>query len=213
MSGFWTHFLPGFSPTLKPLHNEDFSYHVLPQNIFSNGSSSWIKLTTFLTGLNTHTHTHTTRRNRSTTSQILTIRRIQGVRTKNREATISYVDFSKVFDFIHRGKMEQILLAHFFPKETVEPIMMLYKNTKVNVHSPDGDTDYFSIVAGVLQGDTLAPYLFIIWPDYMLRTSIVLMKKKTVSSWKKKRSRRYPAQTIKDADYTDDIELLANKHA
>ena len=43
--------------------------------------------------------------------------------------------------------------------------MMLYKNTKVNVHTPDGDTDYFDIVAGVLQGDTLAPFLFIICLD------------------------------------------------
>ena len=51
-------------------------------------------------------------------------------------------------------------------------IMMLYRNTKVKVHSPDGDTDYFSIIAGVLKGDTLAPYLFIICQDYVLRISI-----------------------------------------
>ena len=46
-------------------------------------------------------------RNRSTTSQILTIRRIlEGVRAKNLQATISFVDFTKTFDSIHRGKME-----------------------------------------------------------------------------------------------------------
>ena len=38
--------------------------------------------------------------------------------------------------------------------------MILYRNTKVKVRSPDGDTEYFDIVAGVLQGDTLAPYLY-----------------------------------------------------
>ena len=43
---------------------------------------------------------------------------------------------------------------------------------KVKVRSPDGDTEYFDIVAGVLQGDTLAPYLFIICLDYVLRASI-----------------------------------------
>ena len=48
----------------------------------------------------------------------------------------------------------------------------LYRNTKVKVRSPDGDTEYFDIVAEVLQGDTLAPYLFIICLDYVLRTSI-----------------------------------------
>ena len=40
--------------------------------------------------------------------------------------------------------------------------MILYRNTKVKVRSPVGNTDYFDIAAGVLQGDTLAPYLFII---------------------------------------------------
>ena len=72
--------------------------------------------------------------------------------------------------------MKQILLAYSQPKETVEAIMMLYKNTKVKVRSPDGDTNYFDIVAGVLQGDTLALYLFIICRDYVLRTSRDIMK-------------------------------------
>ena len=81
---------------------------------------------------------------------------------KNLEATLSFVDFSKAFDSIHRGKMEQILLAYDLPKETVAVIVMLYKNTKVKVRSPESDIDYFDIEAGVWQGDTLAPCLFII---------------------------------------------------
>ena len=55
--------------------------------------------------------------------------------------------------------MEQILLAYGLSKETVTAIMMFYKNMKVKVRSPDGDTNLFDIVAGVLQGNTLAPYL------------------------------------------------------
>ena len=85
---------------------------------------------------------------------------------------------------------------------------MLYKNTKVKVYLPDGDTDYFDIVAGVLQGDTLAPYLFIICLDYLLRTSIELIKENDFKL-PKARSRRYPGQTIMVADYADDIALLA----
>ena len=87
--------------------------------------------------------------------------------------------------------------------------MILYKNTKVKFRSPDGDTDYFDSVAGVLQGDILATYLFIIYQDCVLRTSIDLMKDNGFKLTKE-RSRRYPAQTITDADYTDDIVLLAN---
>ena len=59
-------------------------------------------------------------RNQSTTSQILTIRQIlEGVHAKNLEAKILFVDFSKAFDSIHRGKMEQILLA--YPKKLSQP--------------------------------------------------------------------------------------------
>ena len=73
----------------------------------------------------------------------------------------------------------------------------------------DGDTEYFDIVAGVLQGDTLAPYLFIICLDYVLRISIDKIKENGFELTKK-RSRRYPATTIADADYADDIAILAN---
>ena len=73
-----------------------------------------------------------------------------------------FADFSKAFDSIHRGKMEQILLAYGLPKETVKAIMMLYRNIKFKVCSLDEGTDFFDIVVGVLQGDTLVPYLFII---------------------------------------------------
>ena len=103
----------------------------------------------------------------------------------------------------------QILLAYGIPKETVAAITILYRNTKVKVRSPDGDTEYFDIVAGVLQGDTLAPYLFIICLDYVLRTSIDKIRENGFELTKK-RSRRYPTTSITDADYADDIAILAN---
>ena len=102
-----------------------------------------------------------------------------------------------------------LLLANGLPEETVAAIMILYRNTKVKVHSPDGDTDYFDIVAGVLQGDTLAPFLFIICLDYVLRTSIDNIRENSFKLTKK-RIRRYPTKTITDADYADDIAQLAN---
>ena len=109
--------------------------------------------------------------------------------------------------------MEQILLAYGLPKKKkknpVAAIMMLYRNTKVKNRSPEGDTGYFNIVAGVLQGDTLAPYLFIICLDYVLRTSIDKIKENGLKLTKE-RTRRYPAKTITDANYADDIGLLAN---
>ena len=80
------------------------------------------------------------------------------------------------------------------------------------VRSPDGDRDFFIMVAGVLPGDVLAPYWFIIYLDYVLRTSIDLIKENTFTL-KKAKSRRYLAETITDADYEDDLALLVNTSA
>ena len=54
---------------------------------------------------------------------------------------------------------------------------LLYKNAKVKVRSPDY-SNYSDIVAGVLQGDSLVPSLFIICLVYVLKTSIDRMKEK-----------------------------------
>ena len=105
--------------------------------------------------------------------------------------------------------MEQILIAYGLLQETVTTTMMLYCNKKVMVHSPNGYSDFFDIVAGVIQGDTLAPYLFILCLNYIIRKSIDLIKENGFTL-KKARSKQYPAETITDADNADDEALLAN---
>ena len=126
-------------------------------------------------------------RNQSTTSQILTVCQILVVCEKKLEATLLFINSSKAFDSIHRGKIKQILLVFGLPKETITAIMMLYKNTEVKIHSPPGDAD---IVVGVLQRDTWATYLFIICLDYILQKLIALMKENGFTL-KKVRSRWY----------------------
>ena len=79
----------------------------------------------------------------------------------------------------------------------------------MKVRSPDRDTEYFDIAVGVLQGDTLAQLLFIICLEYVLRMSIDKIRENGFELTKK-RNRRYPAKTITDANYSDDIALLAN---
>ena len=98
--------------------------------------------------------------------------------------------------------MEQILQAYGLPKETVAAITILNRNTKVKVPSPDGDTEYFDVVAGVLQGDTLAPYLFTICLEDVLRTSIDKNQRKRLRADKEKKQ-KVPRQN-------NDIAILAN---
>ena len=53
---------------------------------------------------------------------------------------------------------------------------MLYSKSKVKVCSPDGNTDFFDITAGVLQGDTLVKYLFVTCLVDILWTLIDIIK-------------------------------------
>ena len=93
----------------------------------------------------------------------MTRRRIlEGVKYKN-------LPLTKAFDTINRKKMKEILIKYGIPEETANAIMMLYNNTRAMVRSPDGDTLFFQITTGMLQGDTLAPFIFIICLDYILK--------------------------------------------
>ena len=51
--------------------------------------------------------------------------------------------------------------ALWMPEPIVGAIKSLY-NTEATVITPDGETEFFEITASILQGDTLAPFIFII---------------------------------------------------
>ena len=113
------------------------------------------------------------RAGRSTLSQILSIRRIiEEMKNGNKSFTLCFVDLKKAFDSINREVMFKILSLYGIPEPIVEAIRTLYTNTKATVISPDGETEFFDILIGVLQGDTLGPFLFIIVLDNVLRISM-----------------------------------------
>ena len=103
----------------------------------------------------------------------------------------------------------KILQAYLIPQKIVDLISLLYTNTRAQVFTSDGATEFFEIVAGVLQGDTLAPYLFIIVVDYCMR---LVMEKYPYSGFTvpPANSRRVKAQKIADAEFADDIALVTD---
>ena len=151
---------------------------------------------------------------RSTTAQILALRRlIEGVKANKLKAIIVFVDFRKAFDSIHRGKMMRILKAYGVPEahQRLNVISQLYENTQAKVITPDGDTDLFNILAGVLQGDTLAPYLFAIVLDYVMRQAINGRESELGFELVSRRGRRQPPIYVTDLDFADDIALLCEE--
>ncbi len=109
------------------------------------------------------------------------------------------------------GKMVIIVRAYRIPEELVQAIDDMYQGTKAKVLSPDCETDAFTISSGVLQGDTLAPYLFIIVLDYALLKAIQGREEEQGFCLKKRRSRRVGPEVITDLDFLDDIALLSEQ--
>ena len=62
--------------------------------------------------------------------------------------------------------------AYGIPDEIISAIIIGYNNTKSIVRTDDGDNDFINIPGEVLQGDTLAPFLFIICLDYVLKKAL-----------------------------------------
>ena len=151
---------------------------------------------------------------RSTVAQILTLRRIiEGGKANNIEAVMTFIDFKKAFDSIHRGKMMRILKAYGIPPNLLQAIEMMYTNTKAKVFSPDGETELFDITTGVLQGDTLAPFLFIIVLDYAMSKAMAGKEEELGFTLTPRRSRRHPKVVLADLDFANDIALLSDEIA
>ena len=149
---------------------------------------------------------------RTTVAQILALRRIiEGVKANNLKAVLTFIDFKKAFDSIHRGKMMRILKAYGIPPKLLRAIESMYTNTKAKVTSPDGETEMFDITAGVLQGDTLAPFLFIIVLDYALRKAISGREEELGFTLTPRKSRRHPKVVLTDLDFADDLSLLSDE--
>lgn len=149
------------------------------------------------------------RRGRSTISQILAIRRIlEEMKRLNKDVTLCFVDFRKAFDSVSRDVMFEILSLYGIPPQIIGAIKALYTNTSATIISSDGETELFDIIAGVLQGDTLAPFLFIIVLDYALRISVDKLQEKGLTI-KPRQSSRHPAKTLTDLDFADDLALIS----
>ena len=147
---------------------------------------------------------------RSTTAHILFLRRLlEGVKERNLKATLVFNDFKKAFDRIHRGKMLQILRVYGVPEQLVSATGLLYTGIKAKVLSPDGgQTEFFEILGGVLQGDSFAPYIFTIMIDYAMRQAIGNDALELGFKLNRKISRRHNTNVITDLDFADDIALV-----
>ena len=86
---------------------------------------------------------------------------------------------------------------------------MLYTDTRSMIWSSGRDTYFFEITIGVLQGDTLVPYRFLIYLDYVLRRALASNKELSFIL-NIARGIRYSDVKVADANYADDLAVLSD---
>ena len=146
---------------------------------------------------------------RGTVTQILSLRRIiEETKIRQADLVCVFVDFHKAFDSVARGALPLVLRAYNVPEKLVTAVMALYHNTYAAVITPDGLTDPFSTTSGVLQGDTLAPFLFVLVLDWVLRTS--LPSNDDGFQLCRRTSSRHLEKRLAFLAYADDLALLAS---
>ena len=122
--------------------------------------------------------------------------------------TIIFVDLSKVFDSIDRRAISIVLSKYGVSELLIANVMQFYIGTSAVVATAHGNTDKFSTTSGVLQGDTLAPFLFITLLDYILcETHLNNIDGYSITPCT---CSRYPAVQIGALVYADNIAITCD---
>ena len=147
------------------------------------------------------------RPNRGTAEHILALRHLLDM-CKTRKylpMVFLFVDFSKAFDSVSFISIKRALEAWQISADFIDAILAPYNGHRVTISGCDAE---FDLEQGVLQGDTVAPYLFLIVLDAILfkafkeERGILIHQKGTRSRGK---------QTyLTDMDYADDLLILSH---
>ena len=86
-------------------------------------------------------------------------------------ASLVFVDFQKAFNTLHRSSIPVVLSQYNVPN-FLSDIIQMYSDTSACVSTEQGPTEWFKTTSGVLQSDTLSPYLFIVLLDYALKKTL-----------------------------------------
>ena len=144
------------------------------------------------------------RAERSTSRQIqLLIAALEDARLTNQDIYILYIDFKNAFGSIDHARLLAIMKDLGYPTDSINLIDNIYsQSSTIFTGEHFGKTLPIPIQRGTIQGDTLSPYLFIIFLEPLLR-------------WLQQGNNGYTFGTskikISSAAYADDLAAIANK--
>ena len=108
---------------------------------------------------------------RNTARQIQTIiATLEDARLTTKDIYLTYIDFRNAFGSIDHARLLAIMEDLGYPLDAIEIVGNIYNNSTTSfTGSHFGSTPPIEISRGTIQGDTLSPYLFIIFLEPLLR--------------------------------------------
>ena len=143
------------------------------------------------------------RAERSTSRQLqLLIATLEDARFTKQDIYILYIDFKNAFGSLDHARLLAVIKDLGYPENAVTLIGNIYSHSNTIFTGEHFEvTKPIPIQRGTIQGDTLSPYLFLIFLEPLLR-------------WLQKGNNGYTLgtskQTISSAAYADDLAVITN---
>ncbi|KAJ9528810.1 hypothetical protein QJQ45_000044 [Haematococcus lacustris] len=148
------------------------------------------------------------RSHRNTTQQLqMLVMALEDAKLAKADIYALLVDFTSAFNTTCQDKLLWIMHDLGFPTDATDAVKDLYTGATTRFKTPYGHTDPVSVNRGTIQGDSLSPFLFLIYIEPLLRWLQVgargyKFKSATADSGER--------ATVSSIDYADDIAILCN---
>ena len=109
---------------------------------------------------------------RGTRDQIANILQIiKKARKLQKNICFCFTDYAKAFDCVDHNKLWKVLKEMGIPVHLICLSRNLYAGQETSVRTEHGTGDWFWIGKGVCQGCIFSPFLFNLYPEYIMRNA------------------------------------------
>ncbi|KAJ9532909.1 hypothetical protein QJQ45_011003 [Haematococcus lacustris] len=148
------------------------------------------------------------RSHRNTTQQLqMLVMALEDAKLAKADIYALLVDFTSAFNTTCQDKLLWIMHDLGFPTDATDAVKDLYTGATTRFRTPYGPTDPVPVDRGTIQGDSLSPFLFLIYIEPLLRWLQVGARGYKFKSATADSGERAIVSSI---DYADDIAILCN---
>jgi len=88
---------------------------------------------------------------------------------KKKKMYALFVDLSMAFDSVDHNKLWSKMRDIGISSKVITFVQKIYTGAKAKVRTPEGESDFFQIKRGILQGETLSPFLFTLFMEDIVK--------------------------------------------